>query len=103
VVPQQEQRTVLHSLSMATQKFLGKNQLVKRLTAQVGDEGLAIALLKKRGDMTKSGALTKKGKARDNMTAEQRAKDRASKRSGRPATDFKYDPRTNWATLKESK
>jgi hypothetical protein len=88
---------------MATQKFLGKNQLVKRLTAQVGDEGLAIALLKKRGDMTKSGVLTKKGKARDNMTAEQRAKDRAAKRSGRPATDFKYDPRTNWATLKESK
>ena len=86
---------------MATQKFMGKHQLVDRLAAQVGDEGLAIALLKKRGDMSKSGKLTKKGKARDNMTAEQRAKDRASDRSGKPKTAFKYNPRTNRATLKD--
>ena len=37
------------------------------------------------------------------MTAEQRAKDRASKRSGRPTKDFKYNPRTNRATLKSKK
>jgi hypothetical protein len=88
---------------MATQKFMGKNQLVKRLAAQVGDKGLAIGLLKNRGDMTKSGALTSKGKARDNMTAEERAKDRASKASGRSAKDFKYSARTNRATLKTEK
>ena len=88
---------------MATQKFMGKHQLVKRLTAQVKDESTAIAILKKRGDMTKSGALTKKGKARDNMTAEERAKDRASKDSGHPAKDFKYSARTNRATLKTEK
>jgi len=86
---------------MATQKFMGKNQLVKRLAAQVGDEGMAIAILKKRGDMKKSGELTKKGQARDNMTAEQRAKDRASKRSGKSVSKFKYNPRTNRATLKD--
>ena len=88
---------------MATQKFLGKNKLVKRLTTQVGDEGLAVGILKKRGDMTKSGALTKKGKARDNMTAEERAKDRAVKASSHPAKDFKYSARTNRAPLKTTK
>ena len=85
---------------MATQKFMGKHQLVKRLTAQVGSKDMAVGILKKRGDMTKSGKLTAKGKARDNMTAEQRAKDRASKRSGKPTSAFKYDPRNNSATLK---
>lgn len=86
---------------MATQKFMGKNQLVKRLAAQVGDDGMAISILKKRGDMKKNGELTKKGQARDNMTAEQRAKDRASERSGKDVSKFKYNPRTNLATLKD--
>lgn len=85
---------------MVTQKFMGKHQLVKRLTAQVGNEGEAIAILKKRGDITKSGKFSKKGKARDNMTAEERAKDRASKRSGRSTDNFKYSAHTNRATLK---
>ena len=87
----------------ATQKFMGKNKLVNRLGAQVGSRKLATNILKKRGDMKKSGELTKKGKKRDAMTAEQRAKDRASKRSGRPTKDFKYNPRTNRATLKSKK
>ncbi len=85
---------------METQKFMGKKQLVKRLAAQVGSKDMAIGILKKRGDMTKSGKLTAKGKARNNMTAEERAKDRASKASGKPTSAFKYDPRTNRATLK---
>jgi hypothetical protein len=88
---------------MATQKFMGEHQLVKRLAAQVGDKGMAIGILKKRGDMTKSGTLTKKGKARDSMTAEERAKDRAVKVSSHPAKDFKYSARTNRATLKTIK
>lgn len=85
---------------MATQKFMGRNQLVKRLTAQVGNESEAIAILKKRGDMSKAGLLTKKGKARDNMTAKERAKDRAAKNSGRSVKDFTYSAQTNKATLK---
>jgi hypothetical protein len=38
--------------------------------------------------------------ARNAMTAEERAKDRASKQTDRPAKDFKYNPRTNTARLK---
>jgi hypothetical protein len=37
---------------------------------------------------------------RNNMTAEQRAVDRASKKSGHAATTYKYDPKTNRAKLK---
>lgn len=85
---------------MATQKFMGKNQLVDRLAAQVGSRDMAIEILKKRGHMTASGQLTAAGRARDNMTAEQRAKDRASKRSGKPVSAFNYNPRTNRAVLK---
>jgi hypothetical protein len=88
---------------MATQKFMGKGVLAKRLAAQVGSEGLATALLKKRGDMTTSGKLTAKGKARDAMTAKERAIDRADRQSKHPAKDFSYDPRTNRATLKGKK
>ena len=34
------------------------------------------------------------------MGASGRAKDRAAKRSGRDASDYKYNPKTNGATLK---
>ena len=61
---------------MATQKHRGKNSLVKRLTAQVGDKGTAIGILKKR------------------------AKDRAAKRQGKSPKDFSYNPKTNTAKLK---
>jgi hypothetical protein len=37
---------------------------------------------------------------RNAMTAEERAKDRASKSTGRPKKDFKYNPLTNTAKLK---
>ena len=88
---------------MATQKFTGKHQLIKRLAAQVGDKGMAIAILKKRGDITTSGkrlTLTKKGHARDNMTAAQRDKNRAATASGKSSSDYKYNPKTNAAKLK---
>lgn len=88
---------------MATQKHLGKGKLVKRLSAQVGDEGLARALLQKRGDMSPSGKLTAKGRKRDGMTAAERAKDRAAKDSGKPKSAYSYDPKTNQATLKRGK
>ena len=81
---------------MATQKFMGKGQLINRLAAQVGDRELAISLLQKRGQLKADGkTLTKEGKARDSMTAEERAKDRASKSSGKPANNFSYDASTN--------
>lgn len=88
---------------MATQKHMGKGVLAKRLAAQVGSKPLAYALLKKRGDMKADGSLTAKGKKRDSMTAAERAKDRMAKVSGKPAKAYKYNPRTNAATLKGKK
>lgn len=89
---------------MTTQKYMGKGQLVDRLAAQVGSKGLAENILRKRGQMEEgSSKLTQAGAARDAMTAEERAKDRASKRSGKPASSFKYDPKNNMATMKKMK
>ena len=85
---------------METQAHMGPNSLIDRLSAQVGSKSFAIAILKKRGDLTPSGELTAKGMQRNKMTAEERAIDRASKESGRPASDYTYDPTTNRATLK---
>lgn len=86
---------------MKTQKFMGRGQLVNRLTAQVGSRGLAIELLKNRGHLKADGkTLTEQGKKRNAMTASDRAKDRAAKRTGRTASDFVYDPRTNAARKK---
>ena len=87
----------------ATTKFMGKNQLVDRLAAQLKHSGMggdtkaaAMAILQKRGHMTESGKLTAAGRARDAMTAEERAIDRAKKRS--PGGEFTYNPKTNRAT-----
>ena len=80
---------------MATQKFMGAGQLVNRLAAQVGSRELAVALLKKRGHMKADGSLTASGKKRNSMTAEERAKDRASKATGESTNNFSYDPHTN--------
>jgi hypothetical protein len=85
---------------MGTTKHRGKNELVKRLSAQVGSKTLAENILKKRGQLSKDGKLTKSGKARDSMSASERAKDRASKKSGKPTSAYKYNPKTNMATLK---
>lgn len=84
-----------------TQTHMGRNQLVERLAAQVGDRALAEKLLKKRGHMSDNGELTAKGRARNVMTAEERAKDRASKATGKPATAFTYNPRTNAAKARK--
>jgi len=86
---------------MTSQKYMGRGQLLDRLTAQVGgNEQMAREILIKRGQMTSEGKLTAKGHARDNMTAEERAKDRAAKRTGKPASSFKYNPKTNTASIK---
>ena len=82
-----------------TQKFMGKNQLFNRLSAQVGNENLAKNILIERGHMNNDGSLTIEGKKRDSMTAAERAIDRASKESGRSISDYKYNSETNTATL----
>jgi len=77
---------------------MGRGQLINRLSAQVGDKGLAIAILQKRGHLKADGkTLTKEGQRRNAMTAAERAKDRASKRTGLPTSEFVYNPRTNTA------
>lgn len=86
---------------MATQKSMGRNSLLKRLTAQVGSKSMAIALLKKRGHMTKDGKLTAAGRKRNSMTASGRAKDRAAKDSGGKPSDYKYNKKKNTAKKKK--
>jgi len=83
---------------MSSQDHLGSGQLINRLASQVGSRELAISLLQKRGDLESDGVtLTEKGILRDSMTAEDRAKDRASKLTGRPANNFGYNVATNKA------
>jgi hypothetical protein len=94
---------------MATQKFMGRNQLLDRLTEQMrtqsgapkDPEAAARAVLIARKMMNEKGELTALGKTRDNMTAEERALDRAAKRTGKPASNFGYNPKTNTATLRK--
>jgi hypothetical protein len=84
---------------MQTQKFMGSGQLINRLTAQVGSKKLAISILQKRGQLKSDGkTFTELGNKRNAMTASQRAKDRAVKRSGGSVQDFTYNPKTNTAT-----
>ena len=81
---------------MATQRFMGRGHLLERLSAQVGDRKLAIGILQKRGHLKADGkTYTKEGAKRNAMTAEERAKDRASKYTGKPASSFKYNSKTN--------
>lgn len=80
---------------------MGRGQLINRLAAQVGSRKLATEILIKRGHLKPDGkTLTKEGLKRNAMTASERAKDRASKRTGRPASEFVYNPRTNTAKRK---
>ena len=62
---------------MTTQKFMGRNQLIERLSAQVGDRDAAIKILQERGHLKADGkTFTAEGLKRNMMTAEERAKDR---------------------------
>lgn len=40
---------------MATQKFMGSNQLIDRLASQVGSKEMAIAILQRRGHLKEDG------------------------------------------------
>ncbi len=84
-----------------SQKYMDRKQLLKRLASQVGSTKLAIGILIKRGDMKPDGkTLTEQGKKRNDMTAAERAMDRAAKQSKRKPSEYKYNPYTNRATLK---
>jgi hypothetical protein len=83
-------------------------KIVERLTRQLRGKGIknaksaAYAFLTRAG-LLKGGKLTAKGKKRNSMTPGQRAKARASKASGRSASSYKYNKRTNRATLKRKR
>ena len=77
--------------------------LIDRLTEQVGgNRDMAISILRDRGHVEKdSERLTAEGLHREMLGPAGRAIDRAAKTSGRLPRDFKYDARTNRATLKD--
>ena len=83
-------------------------KIVERLTRQLRGKGVknaksaAYAFLTRAG-LLSGGKLTAKGRKRNAMTPGQRAKARASKASGRPARSYKYNKRTNRATLKRKR
>jgi len=89
-----------------------KASILKRLVTQLRRNGMseaeaaatarsrlqAAGILKKGTD-----ELTEYGKKRQAMGAAGRAKDRAAKASGRKASEYVYNPRTNRATLRSRK
>ena len=84
------------------------DRLVKQLRAKGHDKQSAYAIatsqLQKAGNLKKgTQEATAKGKRRGAMTPGERAKDREVKYSGKKhsASDYKYDAKTNRATLKK--
>lgn len=89
-----------------------KASILDRLVMQLRRNGMSEAManatarkqLQKAGILKKgSEGLTEYGKKRQAMGAAGRAKDRAAKTSGRKPSEYKYNPRTNKATLKKNK
>ena len=81
------------------------DRLVSQLKAKGMSEKAAFAIATKKlqetGNLKKGTAkATKKGVTRGNMTAGQRAIQRAAKLSGKPVSAYKYNAKTNRATLK---
>ena len=84
-----------------TQKFMGRNQLIDRLSAQMGSKDAAIKMLQQRGHLKPDGkTFTAAGAALNAMTAAERAKDRAATKLGKDPSQFIYNPKTNVAQLK---
>jgi hypothetical protein len=81
------------------------DRLVKQLKAKGVPKNSAYAIatksLQKAGDLVPgSQKATSKGAKRGNMTPAARAKDRARKLSKHKSSDYKYNSKTNRATLK---
>ena len=88
---------------MRTEKFLGKGQLINRLSAQVGDRATAISILQKRGHLKADGkTFTAEGEKRNQMSAAERAIDRESRSLNKPKNDFSYNQKTNTAKIKSN-
>ena len=84
-----------------------KPKILIRLTAQLREQGdknpavNALKYLRKFGIIEKDSLkLTPKGKVRNSMSPEERAKERQARYSGNDVNDYKYDKKTNRATLK---
>ena len=73
----------------ATQKFMGRNQMLPRLAAQVGSQEMATKLLVDRGHMTENGKWTEAGAKRNAMTAAERAIDRAATAANKQPQQYK--------------
>lgn len=87
-----------------------KRSIVDRLTSQIMAQGkslkdaktIAASRLRNTGSLSKNGAgLTAKGKKQQSLGAAGRAKQRAAERGNHKPSDYKYNPRTNRATLKK--
>lgn len=78
-----------------------KDRLTKQLAARgvKNAEGMAMALLTKRGQIAK-GKLTKEGKKRQDLGNAGRAKDRAAKYAKGKSSEYIYNKKTNMATKK---
>ena len=80
--------------------------MVDRLTRQLEAKGVpnaraeAVTHLREHGVIRADGTLTPKGRSRTAMGPAGRAKDRAARQTGHAKSEYKYDPRTNRATLK---
>lgn len=81
-------------------------KILDRLVFQLKKNGMgekqayavAVSQLQKSGNLKKgSTQATKKGLKRGEMSPAERAKDRAAKRSGGKASDYKYNRRNNTA------
>lgn len=91
-------------MGIQTEEYMGRNQLIDRLTAQVGNRDMAVKILQKRGMLhPDTEILTEKGKLRNAMTAEERAIDRAVNLSGKHKSEYIYNPKTNNVKLDKSK
>tara|TARA_R100000750_G_C2283752_1_gene72236 strand:- start:98 stop:361 length:264 start_codon:yes stop_codon:yes gene_type:complete len=77
------------------------SQLMAKGKTKSAAYAIATAALKKSGNLNSKGKATAKGKRRGKMSPGQRAIDRASKKSGRPKSHYKYNAKTNRATLKK--
>ena len=86
--------------------------ILDRLVGQLRKQGMSIAManavarkrLQQAGILKKgSEELTAYGRKRQAMGAAGRAKDRAAKASGRKVSEYKYNAKTNRATLKKGK
>ncbi len=75
-----------------------KQQLIEKGKEESDAEALAKNILINRGHLNLDGTATAEGYARGNMTAAERAIDRAVKRSGGVSDYYEYNPITNYAS-----